>query len=173
MSKKAKMRTMVLDSAVACNDSIAEVGRLRRELLRLETSMNDLLAVAKTEYELAAQHLRVDQRAHEAAIEAYASEHRDELTGGGKTQSHRFGNGEVKWRSLPAKVNIRNVEKALAWVLEAGAKFRRFLRVSHELDKGAMLKEPELAAEIPGIRIASDGEKFEIEPFEGELEEPA
>ena len=170
MTKKAKA---ALRSAAEVNEAIAALGRTRRELARLETVMNDRLAAAKTDYAMAAQPLRVARDEAEAAIEAWCDAHRDELTEGGRSKSYRFDAGEIAWRAKPPKVNVRNVEKALAWVLEAGARFRRFLRVSHELDKEAMLKEAELAGEIPGVKIKSDGEAFDIKPFETELAEKA
>lgn len=156
-----------------CDDAIAEVGRLRRELLRLDTVMGDKLAAAKTEFARAAQPLKARCRAVEEQIERYCDADRRNMLVDGKTKTVRFNNGEVAWRAKPPKVNIRNVEKAIAWVIEAGAKFRRFLRVSHDLDKEAMLKEPELAGEIPGVKVKSDGETFEIKPFETKLAEEA
>ena len=42
---------------------------------------------------------------------------------------------------------------------------RRFLRTKHELDKEAILKEAtDAAREIPGVRVATGGEDFVVEP---------
>jgi phage host-nuclease inhibitor protein Gam len=46
------------------------------------------------------------------------------------------------------------------------------VRVKEEINKEAILAEPDLAAKIPGISI-TQGEDFVIVPFETELEEIA
>jgi phage host-nuclease inhibitor protein Gam len=171
MAKKAKRIDMPRDRT-ACDDDIKLVGDLRLKLQALETGMNTELAEVKARYEMDAAPIQEQLDMLEAGIEAFCDAYRPELTDGGKTKTVKFGNGEVSWRNRPAGVSFkRNTKKEtiVAWLLAAEKKFMRFLRVEHKLNKEAMLDAPELAAEVPGVRISSAGEKFEIKPFGAEL----
>ena len=104
-------------------------------------------------------------------LQTWCEAHRDELTKDGKAKTHRFAAGTVSWRARPPKVSIRGAAKVLEFLVKQ--KLTRFIRVRREIDKEAMLKEPVVAAEVPGVRIGSGGEDFVIKPFETELEEVA
>lgn len=47
------------------------------------------------------------------------------------------------------------------------------LRVKEEVNKEAMLAEPDVARTVAGVTVGSAGEDFVIKPFETELEEVA
>ena len=49
----------------------------------------------------------------------------------------------------------------------------RFIRVKEQVDKEAILKEPDAVKDIKGIKVGSAGEKFIVKPFETQLEEVA
>jgi len=42
----------------------------------------------------------------------------------------------------------------------------KFIRVKEEVNKDAMLAEPDQAMKVPGVTIKSGGEDFIIEPLE-------
>jgi phage host-nuclease inhibitor protein Gam len=41
--------------------------------------------------------------------------------------------------------------------------------VKEEIDKQAMLKEPEVAGSVPGVTVGSEGEEFYVAPLGVEL----
>lgn len=150
--------------------AIAEIGRRQREVTRLETAMNDEMSVIKARYEEAA-------RPHGAAIEAlthgvriWCEANRDALTQGGKVKSASLETGVVSWRTTPPKVVTRGVEAVLDQLRRLG--LTRFIREKEELNKEAILNEPEAIVAIKGLSI-SQSEDFEVKPFEEALSEAA
>ncbi|WP_162917652.1 host-nuclease inhibitor Gam family protein [Dongia deserti] len=176
MAKAKKAKLPEIDSPVndqECDAYILQLGVLHRQLTKLEADMNDALARAKAAYEERADPLRQLLADYHGAIEIYCTEHRARLTGGGRVKMYRFGNGEVAWRLRPASVTIRRVKNALAWLVEAPARFKPLLRIKHEIDKEAMLRWPELASQVPGVTVGSAGEQFTVTPNEMKLERAA
>jgi phage host-nuclease inhibitor protein Gam len=151
-------------------DAIAEIGRRQRERARIQAAMNDEIAAIKQRHEEAA-------RPHGEAIERLADgvhlwceAHRAELTNQGKTKTANLASGEVRWRKRPPSVSARGLEKILQTLKDL--KLTRFIRTKEELDKEAVLAEPEAVTHIKGLSI-KQGEDFVIVPFETELEEVA
>lgn len=67
----------------------------------------------------------------------------------------------------PPKVVVRAVENVLDYLRMAG--LNRFIRSKEEVNKDAILAEPEAVADIKGISI-SQREEFIVVPFETALE---
>ncbi|MBU2634995.1 host-nuclease inhibitor Gam family protein [Patescibacteria group bacterium] len=98
---------------------------------------------------------------------AYAEVHRDELTDGGKRKTVEVPTGIFGWRMTPPSVKLRDVESVLESL--KALKLERFIRTKEEVDKEAMLKEPETAKIIKGVSI-SQHEDFIAKPAELEVE---
>lgn len=160
----------VPQSRDAVVEAIAEIGRRQRERDRIQAAMNDRLADVRQFFEEEA--LPHAQAIHEIAqgVQTWCEANRDELTQGGKVKHAALASGEVKWRMRPKSVSIRGLEK----VLEALKSFKleRFIRTKEEVNKEAILDEPEAVENVKGITI-SQLEDFVIVPFETELEEVA
>lgn len=174
MGKRKQAAAQTFATRDECNEAIRMLGIAQRELQRVEADMNESLAKIKEASEARAKPYAEQVAYLVTDIWAWCDANRAELTDNDKVKTVKFGNGEVAWREAPPKVSINKKTKAegvVAWLLEAPAKFRKFLRPKHELNKEAMLAAPELAAEIPGVTIKSAGEGFYIKPFETELEE--
>jgi len=151
-------------------EAIAEIGRRQRERDRIQTLMNDNLAHFK-------QHWEEEARPHADAIRAlsdgvhlYCEAHRDELTQGGKTKTANLSSGEIRWRLRPPSVVLKGIDKIIEAFKVLG--LFRFIRTKEEIDKTAILAEPETVKNVRGIRIVQD-EDFVIVPFETSLEEIA
>lgn len=156
-----------------CDQRIEAFGMTQRVLDALQVDLNERVAKLKADFETAAGHHTAYQSALGEAIEAYCKANRKRLTDDGKVKSYAFGNGTVGWRAAPPSVRLKKIDQIIAWVLEQpGRSFRKFLRVTHEVSKEAMLANPEKAAEIPGVTIKSAGEKFYVTPIGLELEQP-
>jgi len=174
MNKKTRIKAVA--ASFVCMDrdqadaAIGEIGRLQRERETIRTAMNTELAAAKERYEAQAAPLAEAIKELSYGIQIWAEAHRTELTRDGRIKTSKLGSGEVRWRTRPPSVAIR----AVGIVIEA-LKFRgleRFIRTKEEIDREAILREPEAVGDIKGISI-SQGEDFVIVPFATELEEVA
>ncbi len=148
--------------------AIAEIGRHQRERDRIQADMNDELTAIKERYEReAAPHLAAIQT-HAHGVQLWCEAHRAELTQEGKVKTAQLATGEVKWRTRPPSVSVRGVEAVLETLKKLG--LARFVRTKEELNKEAILAEPEAIQGIRGVTIGQ-GEDFVIVPFETKLEE--
>lgn len=151
-------------------EAIADIGRHQRERTRLQTLMNDDLARVREAWEKqAAQHLDAI-KALSGGVHLWCEAHRATLTQDGKVKYARLASGDVKWRMRPPSVAIRALDNVLTYLKQAG--LERFIRTKEEVNKEAILTEPEAVQHIKGITI-SQKEDFVIVPFETELEEIA
>ena len=163
---KAEAVAFVPQHRDACVQAVQGIGEAQRERLRIETAMNDEIAAIKTRYEEQARPYAEQIKALSQGVQTWCEAHRDELLTG-KSKTVNLASGEVKWRTRPPRVSVRNV----AGVLEAlkNLKLKRFIRTKEEINKEAILDEPEVVANLKGISITQK-EDFVIVPFETELE---
>ncbi len=97
---------------------------------------------------------------------------RASLTGDNKVKFADLGTGKISWRLRPAKVSLRGkVEEIVERLKSLG--LHRFVRVSEEVNKEAMLGDREAARAVSGVSIASEGEDFIVEPFEAQISKEA
>lgn len=151
---------------------IRQIGEMQRERDRIETEMNAIIANTKA---LHAERVKeIDEQMSERAkgLETWAAANRKELTNDGRTKTAKLHAGEISWRHRPPRVTLRKVEDVLASI-KALRLQKKFLRLKLEVNKEAMLAEPEIASKIDGVTIGSDGEDFVVKPFETELEQVA
>jgi phage host-nuclease inhibitor protein Gam len=77
----------------------------------------------------------------------------------------KFATGEVAWRLDPPSVSVPKKPEKLKAIVKAllKKKLRRFVRVKFELDKEAILKEPEKIAGVEGLTI-NQAETISLKP---------
>ncbi|HAG1869157.1 TPA: host-nuclease inhibitor protein Gam, partial [Salmonella enterica] len=97
-------------------------------------------------------------------VQGWCEAHRDELTQNGKTKTASLITGKVEWRNRPPSVGIRGVETVLETLHRLN--LDRFIRIKEEVNKDAILNEPEVVKGVAGITIRSGIEDFSITPFE-------
>ena len=165
---KPEAPVFVLESRDQVVEAIAEIGRRRRERAKIETDMNAELAYVRQRYEEQAQPHTDAIKGLSAGVEAYCAAHRPELTDGGKSKTAHLASGDVHWRQNPASVEIRSQDTVLGTFRRLG--LTQFIRTKDEVNKQAILADPEAARGIKGITIKKGKEEFEIEPFETPLE---
>ena len=146
---------------------LAEIGQEQRATDKIRSGLN-----AKVD-ELKAKAM-ADGEPHQEKISqlveglfAFAEAHRDELTDGGKRKTVEVPTGTFGWRMTPPSVKLRDVESILESL--KALKLKRFIRTKEEVDKEAMLKEPETAKTVKGVSI-SQHEEFVAKPAELEVE---
>lgn len=149
---------------------IAEIGQRQRERVRIEAVMNDELAAIRQKWEAEALPHAERIRALSQGVHVWCEANRARLTQGGKVKHFQFASGEVKWRLPPPSVVLRGVEVVLQHL--KALRLDRFIRLKEEVNKEAILLEPEQVRNIPGITIRQE-EQFVVSPFETELEEVA
>lgn len=147
---------------------IKTIGEKRREVLRMETNMNDEIAIIKQKYEIQATPLKDEVSELVWSVQTWAETNRWELTRGGKTKTVKLATGEVNWRNRPPRVSIRNKVRVIETLKKLG--LTGFIRTIEDINKEAMLQDIDRAEAITGVSIDSVGEDFAIEPYELEIE---
>jgi phage host-nuclease inhibitor protein Gam len=166
--KKRATNLPVPQSDVDAAAAIARIGELERAIALIEADGSDRIAAIGADVEARRTPLKEFLEAERSGLEIYCAAHRARLTDGGKSKTARFATGSVSWRALPPKVSLPRAREALAELIARLKAMRldRFLRVKEEVDKEAMLKEPEIAGSVQGVSIGSAGEDFSVEPLE-------
>ncbi|GLK60308.1 host-nuclease inhibitor Gam family protein [Azotobacter vinelandii] len=168
--RASAVRFPVPQSRDEVNEAIARIGLLQRERARIQADMNDELAKVRLRFEEAATPLNEQIAALTQGVHTWCEAHRSELTGNGKTKFHDFAAGEIKWRMRPPRVMLHSVETVLEVLKRLG--LTRFIRVKEQVNKEAMLAEPDVVAGVAGVKI-EQSEDFVVVPFGSKLEEVA
>jgi len=164
--KKTQAAQWTCQSKDMTMQAIRNLGDAQRELLRVETEINDQIAAitAGRKDEIEALKTRIDTLA--GGIQTWCEAHRSELLAGGGKEANLI-TGLIKWRQRPPSVSIRSVDKVLETLRSLG--LGRFIRSKDEPNKDAMLADPTAVSGIAGISIVTGVEDFVIEPFEVEV----
>jgi phage host-nuclease inhibitor protein Gam len=149
-------------------DAIREIGEHQRERTRIEAAMNDEIAGIKQKYEEQARPHGEAIAARSQGVQIWCEANRALLTQDGKVKTANLASGEVKWRLRPPSVKITGVDAVISLLKQL--KLKHFVRVKEEVDKEAILADPDAVAAVQGIKIEQK-EDFAIEPFETKLEE--
>lgn len=174
MSKKARIKSAaaigVPQTAAEVDRAIAEIGICQRERDRIQADMNDALAAQREAWESQAKPYADRIKELTSGVQLYCEAHRDELTQHGKTKTARLSAGEVSWRMRPPSVRVTGAEA----VIEALKRLdlARFVRTKEEVNKEAVLAEPEIADRVKGLAVIQ-GEDFIVKPWDTELEQVA
>ncbi|ENY4566711.1 host-nuclease inhibitor Gam family protein [Salmonella enterica subsp. enterica] len=152
---------------------IKEIGDIQRKLTRMETEMNDKIAVITNKYTPDTEALNTKLELLKAGVTAWCGVNRNELTNNGKTKTVKFTTGEVSWRTNPLSVNLKGTEGILKELIKR--KWEQFITRKISVNKAAInnaLKTDKDAAigKIEGVIVDKDTETFSIEPFEQELD---
>lgn len=147
--------------------AIKEIGDLQRQLEAIAIEQNNELAEITEKFAPKLTALQEKIKPIQEAVQAWCESHRDELTNNGKTKTGSFNTGDVQWRQRPPSVSIRGVDSVLDSLKMRG--LTQFIRTKEEINKEAMLNEPETAASVPGVTIKTGIEDFVITPFEQEV----
>jgi phage host-nuclease inhibitor protein Gam len=161
-TKRAAETVPVPQTAEEASEYLRAIGDAQRSLAAMKAAFDQDVADLKAGVEAEAQPLGATIAQRTRGLEIWAQANRAALAQGKRIV---LPTGTLAWRARPPSVRVGNLAEAIAFVVGAGAAMARFLRTKHELDKEAVLKEPEAAAAIPGIRVGSAGEEFVVEPI--------
>ncbi|MDR1351477.1 MAG: host-nuclease inhibitor Gam family protein [Zoogloeaceae bacterium] len=148
-------------------DAIKTLGDAQRELIRIETKINDAIAEITSQHkgEVDALKMRIEELIE--GVHWWCEANRSALCAGGGKSANLI-TGEVAWRKRPASVTVRGVDKVLAYLNANGLK--RFVRTKEEINKEAILAEPKSIICIPGLTLVQGVEDFSVTPFEVEVQ---
>jgi phage host-nuclease inhibitor protein Gam len=140
---------------------LARIGEIQRDAALNKAVLAEAIARVTAEMEEASAKLTEEHDRLFRGLQLWAEANRHALTDGGKTKTVRLGNGTIAWRLAPPSVRIKAPEMALAFLIENQRD--EFLRRKIEINREAMLANPDLASETPGVMIRSAGEAFVVE----------
>lgn len=164
--QKVKAAAWVCQTKEQTIEAIRSLGDTQRELVRVETEINDQIAAATAARKTEIDALKTRIETLTSGIQTWCEAHRAELcAAGGKTAN--LITGQVLWRQRPPSVSIRAVDKVLETLRSLG--LSRFIRTKDEPNKEAMLADPKAVSGIAGITIVTGVEDFAVEPFEVEV----
>jgi phage host-nuclease inhibitor protein Gam len=151
-------------------EALLNIGVLQREITKIEAEMNDQLTAVKAKYEKQAQPLNADIEKYFQGLHIWAEANRHLLLKG-KSKTAKLATGELLWRTTPPSVSLPRKPKALEAVIEElkRADLGHLVRVKEEVNKEAVLDDPEAVKGIAGIKI-KQREEFVAKPFESQIE---
>jgi phage host-nuclease inhibitor protein Gam len=144
------------------NTFLARIGELNRLVLLHQGALAESIAKAKEANDKIVADLEAEADKLGRGLQLWAEANRQTLTDNGKTKTVKLGTGTIAWRLAPPSVRIKQAEAVLQFLIDNDK--AEFIRTKREIDRAAMLGMPEEAAKIPGVKIASAGEEFVIEP---------
>ncbi len=171
MAKTSK-KIKAVSTVIACQSKeqvqgfIRSIGDKTREMVRLQTKMNDEIAEITNGYTENINAIKLDIDQMTGAVQIWCEANRDKLLDKGLKTANLI-TGEVSWRFNPPSVSLRKIEDVLLSLKEKG--LTRFIRVKEEVNKEAILAEPLAVKDVAGVSVKSGQEFFEIKPFEVEV----
>jgi phage host-nuclease inhibitor protein Gam len=170
VAKKTRIKQVALVAVPQSKDECAfyinKIGRLHREIAVQTAAMNDEIAKITDRYTTVFAPLQDNIKFLQSGVQSWCEANRDELTNGGKSKSGQFVTGTVQWRQKPPSVVVRGVDAVIEALNRLG--LGRFVRVKEELNKEAILNEPEAVKGVAGLSIKTGVEDFVIQPFEND-----
>lgn len=166
---KPRLKSAAAPAAQSRDDvaaSIRLIGDCQRRIARAQADMNDAIAeiTARHQPGIDAEKARIDGL--QTSVQGWCEAHRDEITQSGKVKTVQFVTGEVAWRTRPPSVGVRGVDTVIDTLKRLG--FGRFIRVKEEINKDAILNEPDEVRGVAGLTVNTGIEDFLITPFEAE-----
>jgi phage host-nuclease inhibitor protein Gam len=161
---KTKAQVYVPQSRDEAAADIRKIGDLQRSLTRASTEMNDAIASITQNFQPRMDAIREQLVTLQEGVQGYCEAHRLELTDGGKVKTANLITGEVQWRQRPPSVSVRGSETVIQMLKRLG--LGRFVRTKEEVNKEAILNEPDEVRGVAGLTVVTGVEDFVITPFE-------
>ena len=163
---KTKAQAYVPQTRNDAAADIRKIGDLQRRGARQLAAMNDAIAEITHIHQPLLEALAEQIKTLQEGVQGYCEAHRDELTDGGKVKTASLITGEVQWRQRPPSVSVRGAEAVIDTLKRLG--LGKFVRTKEEVNKEAILNEPDEVRGVAGLNIVTGVEDFVITPFEQE-----
>lgn len=169
-SKKMKapaFTVSVPQSRGDCALHIKKMGDVQRDFERMRAEMNDAIADITQRYQPNLELLDAQCQSLAKGIQTWCEANRATLCeNGGKTAN--LVTGEVSWRQRPPSVRIAGADSVIETLRRM--QLERFVRTKDEVNKDAILNEPDAVRGIAGISIVTGVEDFAVVPFAVDVE---
>lgn len=142
-----------------CNEALARLGAVRRELNIIELGVNEQVEALRSEGAAKATPLEEERQRLAELIEAFATEHRADF---GSKKSKPMAAGEIGWKSSAASLEVPDVEATIQRAQAMG--LNDIIRTKIELDKTALKKADEKVMKQLGVSLEKK-ERFFINPL--------
>jgi phage host-nuclease inhibitor protein Gam len=146
---------------------LAQIGEAERASLVVQANLNAQVDTLKASAIAAVKPHQVRMKELLEGLYIFAERNRTELTEGGKRKSVELPTGIIGWRMTPPSVELEGVENIIESLKTL--KLERFIRTKEEVNKEAMLREPEIATTVQGVTITQK-EEFMAKPAQLEVE---
>ncbi|MDD2721634.1 MAG: host-nuclease inhibitor Gam family protein [Gallionella sp.] len=171
MAKPARLKTPAqIYTSQSRDDAAADIrkiGDLQRDLQRVAAEMNDAIAHITSTYQPRLEAVNEQITTLQQGVQSWCEANRDDLTNGGKVKTANLITGEIQWRQRPPSVRVSKSEVVLETLTRLG--LTRFIRNKPEVNKDAILDEPDAVRGVAGISIVTGVEDFVISPFEQQV----
>lgn len=161
---KNKAQIYVPQSRDEAAADIRKIGNLQRQAQRFTADMNDEIAHVTQIYQPRLDAINDQLKTLQEGVQGYCEAHRVELTDGGKVKTANLITGEVQWRQRPPSVSVRGSDAVIEMLKRLG--LARFIRSKEEINKEAVLNEPDEVRGVAGLTVVTGVEDFVITPFE-------
>jgi len=162
---KAKAQVNIPQTKDEAARDIRSIGDAQRNLLRTQAEMNDAIAHITATYQPVLETIGDELKKLQEGVQFYCEANRDDLCGKGKTAN--LVTGEVQWRQRPPSVRVTGAESVIETLQRLG--LSAFVREKLEVNKEAILNDPDGVKGVVGITVVTGVEDFVITPFEQEV----
>lgn len=145
---------------------IRKIGDIQRQFTRQQAAMNDAIAEITHANQPMLESMIDQIKTLQDGVQGYCEAHRDELTDGGKVKTAQLITGEVQWRQRPPSVSVRGADSVIEMLKRLG--LTEFVRTKEEVNKEAILNQPDKVRGVAGLNVITGVEDFVITPFEQE-----
>lgn len=161
---KAKARLEVPQSRDEAALYIRQIGDTQRNVIRESVAMNDAIAQITADYQPKLDAHSGKLKLLQDGLQAWCEANRADLTNDYKVKTANLVTGEVQWRQRPPSVSVRGAECVIETLTRLG--LVRFVREKLEINKDAILSDPDGVKGVAGITVVTGVEDFVITPFE-------
>lgn len=175
MGRLASKQRMKSAAVAACRSreeaetALLAIGALQREIGDIERDINDRIASVRLMHQDRAEALNASIEGQFNALHAWAEVHRAELCPG-RLKTVTMMQGTLSWRVTPPSVRVTKPEVVIETLKRLG--LLDLIRAKEEINKDAILSEPERVRGVRGIRV-SQHEEFVAKPAETQIERAA
>ena len=146
----------------AAEESIRKMAELQRQLQHIELTLIEEITPIRDYYEKKSKPLKEKIEDLQVGLQFWAEKNKADLING-KTRTAKLATGEVGWRMSAATVHV-----AATNVIDSLKRLglTKFIRTKEELDKNAILANPQGLESVKGLSIVRE-ETFWVKPFGG------
>lgn len=147
-----------------CAGDIRKLGDVQRLLARRTIDMNDALAKITVAFQPELEAYQTQANVLQQGIQTWCEANRHALTDGGKVKTANLVTGDVAWRQRPPSCQVRGQDAVIDTLKRLG--LAQFVRTKEEVNKEAVLNEPDAVRGVAGLTVVTGVEDFVVTPFE-------